>query len=243
MLKYLPAMWETQVQSLSWEASPGEGNGNPLQYSCLENPMDSGAWWVTVHGIAKDWTWLSEYTLILALQVYSLPTELPGKPKQYICIFILRWRKELTKDKSPENPKLNSGNNFSCVCAYSVTQSCPTLCDPMDLSPPGSSVRGILQARILEWVAISFSRRSSPPKDWTCVSGIGRQILYHWATWEVPFLLPWAYNLIACTLANRKVEELAYIGSFFLVNKALLASQLVSPLSSTPPPIPPTCCA
>ena len=124
-----------------------------------------------------------------------------------------------------------------------VTQSCPTLCDPMDHSPPGSSVRGILQARILEWVAISFSRRSSPPKDWTCVSGIGRQILYHWATWEVPFLLPWAYNLIACTLANRKVEELAYIGSFFLVNKALLASQLVSPLSSTPPPIPPTCCA
>ena len=65
-------------------------------------------------------------TLILALQVDSLPTKVPGKPKQYICIFILRCRKELTKDKSPENPKLNSGNNFSCVCAYSVTQSCPT---------------------------------------------------------------------------------------------------------------------
>ena len=76
-------------------------------------------------------------TLILALQVDSLPTKVPGKPKQYICIFILRWRKELTKDKSPENPKLNSGNNFSCVCAYSVTQSCPALCDPMDHSPPG----------------------------------------------------------------------------------------------------------
>ena len=42
-----------------------------------------------------------------------------------------------------------------------VTQSCPTLCDPMDCSPPGSSVHGILQARILEWVAISFSRGSS----------------------------------------------------------------------------------
>ena len=42
-----------------------------------------------------------------------------------------------------------------------VTQSCPTLCDPMDYNPPGSSVRGILQAGILEWVAISFSRRSS----------------------------------------------------------------------------------
>ena len=44
-----------------------------------------------------------------------------------------------------------------------VTQSCPTLCDPVDSSPPGSSVHGILQARILEWVAISFSRGSSQP--------------------------------------------------------------------------------
>ena len=35
--------------------SPGEGNGNPLQYSCLENPMDRGVWWATVHGVAKDW--------------------------------------------------------------------------------------------------------------------------------------------------------------------------------------------
>ena len=54
-----------------------------------------------------------------------------------------------------------------CVHAYSVTQSCPILCNPMDYSPPGSSVHGILQARILEWVAISFSRGSSPPRDQT----------------------------------------------------------------------------
>ena len=40
--------------------SPGEGNGNPLQYSCLENPMHRGAWWATVHGVAKSWTQLSE---------------------------------------------------------------------------------------------------------------------------------------------------------------------------------------
>ena len=46
-----------------------------------------------------------------------------------------------------------------------VSQSCPTLCDPMDCSPPGSSVHGILQARILEWVAIPFSRGSSQPRD------------------------------------------------------------------------------
>ena len=49
-------------------------------------------------------------------------------------------------------------------------QSCLTLCDPMDYSPPGPSVHGILQARMLEWVAISSYRRSSWPRDWTCVS-------------------------------------------------------------------------
>ena len=61
-------------------------------------------------------------------------------------------------------------------------QSCPTLCDPMDCSPPGFSVHAILQARILEWVAIPYSRISSWPRDRThvsCISFIGRWILYH----------------------------------------------------------------
>ena len=57
-----------------------------------------------------------------------------------------------------------------CVCMCVCTQLCVTLCDPMDYSPPGSSVHGIFQARILEWVAIFFSRGSSLPRDWTCVS-------------------------------------------------------------------------
>ena len=55
---------------------------------------------------------------------------------------------------------------------------------PMDCSPPGSSVHEILQARILEWVVMPSSRGSYPPRDWTCLSCIGRQIPYHWATWE-----------------------------------------------------------
>ena len=42
--------------------SPGEGNGNPPQYSCLENPMDGGAWWATVHGVAKSQTQLNDFT-------------------------------------------------------------------------------------------------------------------------------------------------------------------------------------
>ena len=52
-------------------------------------------------------------------------------------------------------------------------------CDPMECSSPASSVHGILQARILEWIAIHFLRESSQPRDWTLVSGIARQILYH----------------------------------------------------------------
>ena len=47
-------MQETGVQSLGQEDSPGEGNGNPLHYSCLENSMDRGAWQATVHGVAKS---------------------------------------------------------------------------------------------------------------------------------------------------------------------------------------------
>ena len=75
---------------------------------------------------------------------------------------------------------------FMCVCV--CARSCLTLCNPMDCSPPDSSVHGIFQARILVWVAISFSRRSSWPRDRicvSCISCIGRWILYHWATWEL----------------------------------------------------------
>ena len=55
MVKNPPAVQEeTQVRSLGQEDSPGEGNGNPLQYSCLENPMDREAWQATVHGVAKN---------------------------------------------------------------------------------------------------------------------------------------------------------------------------------------------
>ena len=83
-----------------------------------------------------------------------------------------------------EEPYLQSRE--VCMHAFSVAQLCPTLCNPMDCSPPGSSVYGIFQARKLEWVAISFSRGSFQSRDWTCISCIGRRILYHWATWEAP---------------------------------------------------------
>ena len=68
-----------------------------------------------------------------------------------------------------------------CVCV-SVAQSCPTLCDPMNCSPPVSSVHGILQARILEWVATPFFMGSSPTRDWTWVSCIAGRFFSIWAT-------------------------------------------------------------
>ena len=75
---------------------------------------------------------------------------------------------------------------YTSVRGVSVTRSCLTLCDPMDCSPPGSSVRGILQARTLEWVAISFSTGSSQPRDRTPVSCTAGRFFTDRATREAP---------------------------------------------------------
>ena len=63
MVKNLPAIQEIQVQSLGQEDSLGEENSYPLQYCCLENSMDRGAWWAMVHGVAKSQTRLSDQHL------------------------------------------------------------------------------------------------------------------------------------------------------------------------------------
>ena len=96
------------------------------------------------------------------------------------------------------------------MCACSVSQSCLTLCNPMDCSPPGSSVNGIFQARILEQVAISSSRGFSRPKDGihvSCVSCIGRQILYLWAAWETPFFYIHSYVIRVLASDSRCIFE------------------------------------
>ena len=71
-------------------------------------------------------------------------------------------------------------------------KSCPTLCDPMNRSPQGSSVHGILQARILEWVAVSSSRGSLQPRDWTQVYCIAGGFFTNWATREA---LVWTWEI------------------------------------------------
>ena len=61
-----------------------EGNGTPLQYSCLENPMDGGAWWAAAHGVAKSWTWLSDFTF--TFHFHALEKEMATHSS------ILAWR-------------------------------------------------------------------------------------------------------------------------------------------------------
>ena len=90
---------------------------------------------------------------------------------------------ERMKQTTVQDPVLPINN---CCCCCLITKLYPMLSDPMDFIPPGSSVRGIFQARILEWVAISFSRGSYWTRDRTCVSCCGRWALYHWAPWADP---------------------------------------------------------
>ena len=100
-----------------------------------------------------------------ALQEDSSPAEPPGKPVGL---------------GANSDSSLSLDGTLGCW-AFMHAQSWPTLCNPMDCSLPGSLVHWIFQTRILEWVAISFSRGSSQPRDQIHISCIGRQILYHWA--------------------------------------------------------------
>ena len=92
----------------------------------------------------------------------------------------------------------NDGHMSWCVCVL-IVQSCLTLCNPMHSSPPGSSFYGILQARILEWVAISSSRGSSQPRDRTQVSCTAGGYFTIWDTREAPRVIIHSSKPTECT--------------------------------------------
>ena len=110
-------------------------------------------------------------------------------------------------DKTQGFPAHNAGQSLTAwrACTAQLLSHIRLFCDPMDCSPPGSSAQGISQARILEWVAISFSRGSSWPRDGTCVSCISSWVLHLWATSKeqcsVFFLL-----FIECILCLSKLS-------------------------------------
>ena len=101
------------------------------------------------------------------------------------------------------------------------------LCNPIDYSPPGSSVHGISQARILERVAISLSRGSSWPKNQTCISCISRWILYHWASWESRYILQDGFYSQKISLFFPQ-----WSGSLSVVSASLQPHGLYSPWNS-----------
>ena len=111
----------------------GEGNGNPLQCSCLENPRDGGAWWASVNGVAQSWTRLKQLSSSSSSSSCPLPAN--GDISTYpsaLRISTAQPFRPIQKASYCQSgtEKLNQPQ-FS-----SVTQSCPTLCDPMDCSLP-----------------------------------------------------------------------------------------------------------
>ena len=167
----------------------GEGNGNPLQCSCLENPRDGGAWWAAVYGVAQSWTQLkrlSSSSSNARWLVSFLRKEIRTYTQEIYTQARLWETQEVMAVYKPDRsfrmkPTLltfwswityypPSWKEISLFClshpslwylviaaAVKSLQSCLTLCDYRDGSPSGSPVPGILQARTLEWVAISFS--------------------------------------------------------------------------------------
>ena len=160
----------------------GEGNRTPLQYSCLENPMGGGAWWPAVHGVAKSRARLSDFTSTFMhwrRKWQPTPVFFPGESQgQRSLVGCRLWgctdsdMTEATWQQQQQQRYLYPWTSFLLLtlCVYSVAQSCPTHCDPLDCSPPGSSVHGVFQARILEWVVFSFSMGSSQPRGRTHVT-------------------------------------------------------------------------
>ena len=111
------------------------------------------------------------------LSVYSHPERAEPRPSQMSTLLSA----SLSEPRAPMRMQPLRGGVCACVRAQ-LFQCHPTLCDPMDCSPPGSSVRGILPPRILKWVATPSSRGSCRPRNRTCVSYvscIGRRVLYH----------------------------------------------------------------
>ena len=147
----------------------------------------------TYYNVASSWYWFVHLLIIWLHQKKNDPSKASSySSSQYICQALMIY---ITFIMSYILPSV-----CVCVCVcvcVLVAQSCPTLCDPINCSPPGSSVLGISQTRILEWVAFPFSRRSSQPRERTQVSHIAGRIFTVWVAKEAHInplnLLRWKF--------------------------------------------------
>ena len=145
----------------------GEGNGNPLQCSCLENPRDCGAWWAAIFGAAQSWTRLSDCTFIFTFMHWrrqwqptycsTLCDAIDGSPLGSPIPGILQAR---TVSGLPLPSPMHESENESAVA-----QSCTTLSDPMDCSLPGSSVHGFSRQEYWSGVPLPFPRQMPRPTN------------------------------------------------------------------------------
>ena len=106
-----------------------------------------------------------------------------SSPSRAPCLFLDTSDSQILDPNRPNTPSFSWWHSQVCVCVLAA-QTCPTVRDPKYSRLRVSTVQGILQVQILEWVAISFSRGSSLPRDWTRVSCIAGRFLTIWATRE-----------------------------------------------------------
>ena len=162
--------------------------------------MDRRAWWATQPTRSQSRAWLKQPSMQGG----------PGQSRSLLLLLLSCFSRvwlcatpEMAAHRAPPSLGFSRQEHWGVGCHFllqcmkvksesEVTQSCPTLGDPMDCSPPGSSIHGIFQARVLEWAAISFSRGSSQPRDRTWVSCIAGRGFTIWET--VPRVLKESLN-------------------------------------------------
>ena len=176
MVKNLPAIQETCVWSLGWEdplEKEMETHSSILAWKILWTEEPGRLQSMGMQRVRHDWatntstsneSWTVKKAELWRTDAFELCCW-----RRLLRVLWIGRRSNQSVLKESENE---------------VTQSCPTLCDPMDCSLSGSSIHGIFQARVLEWIVISFSRGSSQSRNRTWVSCIAGRCFTIWATRE-----------------------------------------------------------